>query len=215
MKKYRAFILLPSILVLVTLAFSQATKEKVTQDSPTGSPLQAKLETQALNMQRLSQLMAATGVRVEQSSIINTGAAYRMMRIRWDGSPKNDSSSTLAMEAQSAPMSSTILQEQKRSGGLPRQRSMELSPDHLLVITDDPKAQLRWYSLIPDPRLVRGEAPGPNNELTGQVRYLQKVDFVVNFPDDESATELRFYQPVWNGREFTLTLINTVQLLNN
>jgi hypothetical protein len=207
MTKFRAFILCLALPVIFTLAFSQATKERVSQDS--SMPLKLKRESEELSKQRLNQLMSAAGVRVEESPVIIPDASYRMIRIRLGAS-----TSAVTTEAQPTP-AATIIQDQKRNGTLPRQRSRELSPEQLLVVTVDEKSQLRWYALIPDPRILRAEAPGPDNVMTGQTLYLESADFVVNVPDDARARELRFYKPSWTGTEFTLNLISAVQLPNN
>ena len=91
---------------------------------------------------------------------------------------------------------------------------MELASDHLLVLTVSDGPRLRWWSLIPEPRILRSESPGPNGQLTGEVIYQSSVDFTVNIPDDAEAVELRFYHPRWTGEDFVPVLINTIPLKN-
>ena len=69
---------------------------------------------------------------------------------------------------------------------------------------------MRWCGLVPDPRQLRAEVPGPDGELTGQVIYRESAEFIVNYPDDESIREIRLYHPKWDGQKFSLAPVGAV-----
>jgi hypothetical protein len=87
-----------------------------------------------------------------------------------------------------------------------------LSSEQILVLTLDARAQLRWWTLLPDPRIVRAEEPQAGGELKGQVVFQPEADFLVDVPEDAGAVELRFYHPRWTGEEFALELLGTLPL---
>ena len=215
MKKYRIYLLALTVLALFVSAFSQVKTEKNAQKPTVVESLQVKRQTEALNKQRLRQLMSAVGVSVEDAVGRTSTRAYQAIKIRLPHAAKQTTSTTSQDEVLASPVVATIFEKQTRTGSLPRQRSLELSTDHLLVATVDAEARLRWFSLIPDPRILRIEVPGPDDQLSGQVVYQQSSDFVLNVPDDEEVTELRFYHPRWTGDQFALVLISTIPMPKN
>jgi len=106
----------------------------------------------------------------------------------------------------------TIVGSRRAAGPVPRQRSPELTVEHLLVVSYDGDGQQRDWALIPDPRVLRAEAPGPTGELTGQVLHYSRPEFVVTLPDDPETTELRIYLAARKGECFTLELLGAVTL---
>ena len=104
----------------------------------------------------------------------------------------------------------SVIEDKKRSGTLPRHRSLELSPAHIFIAAVDAADKLRWWSIMPDPRLVRGETETSTGELRGDNYYVSNVTLVVAFPDDPDIANLRFYHPVWNGTDFDLEALAVV-----
>jgi hypothetical protein len=96
-------------------------------------------------------------------------------------------------------------------GAIPRERSFELSGDHIVVVALDENDVVRWARLIFDPRSMRAEV-GSTNAMHSEIYYRQKVDFIFQCPDDPGLARARFYRPVWNGGAATLELIGVVEL---
>jgi hypothetical protein len=181
--------------------------------SPSVQTLDSKQQSETLKRLRLAQLMVTVGIRVDDTFELPTVRAYQRFNLRLKNrSPINRSSSI--EERQSGAVTATVLERQRHVGALPRQRSFELASDHVLVITVGADARLRWWSLIPDPRILRSESPGPNGQLSGEVIYQSSVDFTVNIPDDTEAVELRLYHPRWTGENFDLIPIEAIPLRN-
>jgi len=133
---------------------------------------------------------------------------YRQLKLNWADSAK--SATELRSEAQTQSPKVSIVQDSKRSGTLPRQRSLELAPTLMFVAAVDATNKLRWWSTMPDPRVVRSETQTATGELRSQDYYLSDVTVVVAFPDDPGISTLRFYHPVWNGTDFDLKLLTVV-----
>ena len=133
---------------------------------------------------------------------------YRQLKLNWADSAK--SATELRSEAQTQSPKVSIVQDSKRSGTLPRQRSLELAPTLMFVAAVDATNKLRWWSTMPDPRVVRSETQTATGELRSQDYYLSNVTVVVAFPDDPGISTLRFYHPVWNGTDFDLKLLTVV-----
>jgi len=169
-------------------------------------------EPTTASKQRLTSLMTAVGVRVEEQRLLAPTQTYQELRLHLTSPAKTDLS---AEELRSQQVAVTLLGTDKRTGGLPRQRSFELASDHLLLVTVTADSRLRWFSLVPDPRVLRAERPGPTGQLTGEIIFQPNLDYSFNIPDDNESTELRLYHPRWNGQEFGLVLLSTIPLKKN
>jgi len=192
MKSFFWLLLVLLILCSVTLAQSQRTVEK--------------------NQQQLQKLMSKVGVEVPQiDARANQPQTYRELKIRWaDGTKSATELKPANSEEQTQPPSVSIVEDKKRSGTLPRHRSLELSSMHIFVAAVDPTNKLRWWSIIPDPRVVRAETKSPTGELSADNYYVANVAFIVAFPDDPEIAQLRLYHPVWNGTDFDLKPLTIV-----
>jgi len=159
--------------------------------------------------QQLRKLMSGVDVTVpENDARTNQLQTYRELKLRWVDSSK--SSTTLKTEAQTQAPKVSVVEDKKRSGTLPRQRSLELAPTLMFVAAVDASNKLRWWSIMPDPRIVRSETQTATGELRRQDYYVSSVTLVVAFPDDPEIATLRFYHPVWNGTDFDLKPLSVV-----
>ena len=167
---------------------------------------------ETVQREQLKKLMAKVAVDVDETGArVEQRATYRELKIRWSDSTKSNSELRPAnLGAQTPAPTVAIVEDNKRSGTLPRQRSLELSQSHLLVAAVDATNKLRWWSLMPDPRLVRYETPTATGELRRQDFYVSNVTLVVAFPDDPEIATLRIYHPIWNGTEFDLQPLSIV-----
>ena len=167
---------------------------------------------ETVQREQLKRLMAKVAVDVDETGArVDQRSTYRELKIRWSDSTKSSTELRPAnLGAQTPAPSVAIVEDNKRSGTLPRQRSLELSQSHLLVAAVDATNKLRWWSLMPDPRLVRYETPTASGELRRQDYYVSNVTLVVAFPDDPEIATLRIYHPIWNGTEFDLQPLSIV-----
>ncbi len=211
MKKWLACSLILLASALFALAFSQAGggRDKTTSIEA----LRAKREGVAVGVERLRRLMSSAGVSVDESALLAPGGSFRGLKISWDDPARKGSKpEALRAGALSSPVTSSVAGEVRGRGSAAKQRSLELSPEHVLLATVDAESRLRWSSLIPDPRVLRSEGPRADGVLEGVRLYQPGAEFVVHIPEDTEAAELRFYHPLPSGEGFTLQLLSTIQL---
>ena len=173
--------------------------------------VQSQRTTVEKNQQQLQKLMSKVGVEVPQiDASANQPQTYRELRIRWAEATKSAELRPANSEEQTQPPSVSIVEDKKRSGTLPRHRSLELSSMHIFIAAVDATNKLRWWYIIPDPRVVRAETKTSTGELRAENYYVSNVAFIVAFPDDPEIAQLRFYHPVWNGTAFDLKPLTIV-----
>ena len=206
-KKYWLYSLSLVLFAAICLAYAQQKSTSQTDD------LRAKQQSEANQKQRFNQLMSRIGVEVSETAPPTAITAYRQLNISLSSSNKTTSPVSAEQQQPAASIVQVKSSEVKR-GSLPKHRSFELATNQLVLLTVDEGSRLRWWSIMPDPRILRAERPGPNGTLTGEVLFQSKVDFAVNVPNDSTAVELRLYHPQWTGQEFELVLISKIPLTN-
>lgn len=162
--------------------------------------------------EQLKKLLTRVGIDASGiSARSNQPQAYREVKIRWTDSTTTSQTkpSISKAEQKSAPVVS-LVEDKKRSGTLPRQRSLQLSPTHVFIAAVNQANQLRWWSIISDPRVVRAEFQSSTGELRSEDYYQSNFTVNVVFPDDPKITNLRFYKPIWTGSDFDLKLLAVV-----
>lgn len=161
--------------------------------------------------ERVRALLAARGVEVGPAASQGSAArSHRQLSVAWEAD-KSSLPAPAAAQYRNAPGRVSLASAAvRRAGGLPKQRSAELSPTQVVVVALDAEGRMRWCGLVEDPRLLRAEAPGPGGELSGRVIYRESAEFVVSYPDDDAVAEVRLYHPDWDGQNFSLEPIGAV-----
>jgi hypothetical protein len=137
---------------------------------------------------------------------------FQEIRVHWEASPGAPPETLLEPQHYHPAAAFTVVERRHRSGSLPRQRAPELSPDQLLIVAVDSQGREKERVLVPDPRVLRAELPGPTGELHGEVLHRATAEFLVPLPDDPTIVELRVYHPRWTGSTFDLDLLGTAPL---
>jgi hypothetical protein len=170
-----------------------------------------KNKRETLQQEQLKKLMSKVGIDVREMAVkTDQFSNYRELKINWTDPTKSTTELRSASEQQTQAPKVSVVEDKRRSGALPRHRSLELSPTHIFIAAVDATDKLRWWSIMPDPRLVRGETETSTGELRGDNYYVSNVTLVVAFPDDPEIANLRFYHPVWNGTDFDLKALAVV-----
>ena len=91
-------------------------------------------------------------------------------------------------------------------------RRLDLAEEKLLVLSLDVRGQIVSWSVIPDPRIVRAEAPGPDGTLRGQTFERTSVEFLLDIPDDARIRQASIYRPEWRDGEWDLRLVSAIDL---
>jgi hypothetical protein len=140
----------------------------------------------------------------------NTSESPFEVHIRWG--THVETPATIVPAPQQSADTFALQNSRQISGQAPRQRMPELSTDQILIVAIDGSGEQSDWALIPDPRILRAELPGPSGELSGQTLYRTETDFLVTIPRGLLAAKLNFYHPNWTGREFSLELIGSLSL---
>jgi hypothetical protein len=154
----------------------------------------------------LAMLILGIGLSASEA----TAQTVQEIRIRWDayiGAP----SEVTAGAAQASPLF-TLLERRRVGGTLPRQRNPVLSEDQLVVIAVNGWGETVDEQLIPDPRVLRAESPGPTGQLAGQLFHHANPELLISLPDNPAITEVRLYHPRWTGTRFILEFLATIAL---
>lgn len=204
----KIFLVLAVLLAAISTYFAQGDRKRGGQSAPVAQPSREAVR-QLMIEDQLKTLLAPSGVGVGGAGEIgpvSRSASYTETLIHWAVKPSSPDSPTGA-QGQAESHALSILERASREGSLPRPRSLELSEEQVLVVAVGADNQMRWWTLIPDPRLTRAEFPGPNGELTGQTVVRTEADFSVAYPADPSITELRLYHPRLTDGGFVLETI--------
>jgi hypothetical protein len=162
-----------------------------------------------LSRKGVSDLLRTAGVKVTEVPAPVGGRPAQELRIRWE---TIDAAAPIGASTGSEAGRFASLERRAVSGELPQPRSFELSSEQLLVAALDAEGRLQAWALIVDPRLLRTEAASPPGELRGETLYRPAAEFWVALPSDREIATLRFFQPRWTGKAFTLTLLGSAPL---
>jgi hypothetical protein len=105
-----------------------------------------------------------------------------------------------------------IVEDRLLSGHLPRQRTPRLTSEQLVVLATDADGKVVDLQLVPDPRILRAEFPGPTGELSGTILHHTQTELLLVLPDDARIKQLKLYYPRWTGTAFVLDLLGTIPL---
>jgi hypothetical protein len=94
----------------------------------------------------------------------------------------------------------------------PRQRSAEISRDHLLVVVLDAQQTVRYWQIVVNPCLIRGEFPDAGGNLRKTEVFRPSADLSISIPDAIDAAEVRILQPAWPAGKLELTPLLSVPL---
>jgi hypothetical protein len=181
------------VLTLVSLAIAGSS-----------SIARAEVDKETAVKAALAGLLTDAGVAVDKSVPLSDASAHKQARLSWQSSLALKSTGANQMEQRPSPGTLALMMSARRDGAAPSDRTLELSTEQMLVVALDERGGLRWWKLMLDPRLVRSETVTATGEVHGETFYRPKVDFAIEYPDDARITQLRFYHPVWDGKEFHL-----------
>lgn len=164
-----------------------------------------EINKEAVNISKLNDLLMGDNIRVDDSALLPTEVRQsRTIQVRLQ-SAGADFSEQAAENAQIS-----LLNEKNDSGALSRQRFFELSPTLILVTAVNDQKQVLWWNLQPDPRVFRADEVDAENRVTGKTLYRNSAEMLISLPADKAITELRFYQPIWDGSSYSLRRVGNL-----
>jgi len=84
--------------------------------------------------------------------------------------------------------------QRQNPGEVPHQRALEMADDRLLVLAVDAAGEIRFWSVIANPRIIRAEFPDSSGRLSGRV-VQRDAELLVDIPADPAIREVRVYTP--------------------
>jgi hypothetical protein len=157
----------------------------------------ALLQPPEVTAQESRRPLATLRLAVPMLSTLDTGALQEVT-IRWTAypGPADDLRSVAASQAVNH---LRVIDYRTARGSLPLQRNPRLSASQLVVVALDSSGRELGWQLIPDPRIVRAEFPGPSGELTAAVLHRAETDFLLVLPHGNAIAAVKILQPVWTG----------------
>ena len=164
------------------------------------------------NNSLLKMLLAADNLHFEESAMLPPQiekSQTLLIRLKNQNAAVNNALS----DAPSGKTELFLRQVKTSDRGLARQRSLELSTTQILIVALNEKQQVLWWTLQTDPRILRLETADDTGRLSNPDSvYFNEADLLVSLPADETITETRFYHPNWDGEEFSLELIGSLNI---
>lgn len=204
-------------LLAAALAAAPAQGKPAARQDSTRQPAAAQQQPAAplrrdqMQRDKLRPMLAAVGVSVGEGATPPRARASREVRILWAGEAAGQAGQEFTSSPADGQMRVTA-EGARDAGPPPVPRSLEMSPDHLLVVAVDAESRLVWWTLITDPRVLRAEGPDADGRMSGQVIYRRAAEFSVEFPDDPAIAELRVYKPAASAEGTVLRQVGAVGL---
>ena len=105
-----------------------------------------------------------------------------------------------------------LLEQRVVPGALRRERFPQLSSDRLVVVVRDAAGRELDWRLVPNPGIVRADAPGPDGRLQGGTIEVDSVELSIAIPDVAGADRVYIFRPRWTGTEYLLDPFGQVRL---
>jgi hypothetical protein len=147
----------------------------------------------------LEDAMRKTGLRIQPATSQPKASSEIRLRLLTPQTPRPG-------------VTAHLIQRIHRNDPPPRQRSAEMSHDHLLVVVLDGRGTVRFWQIVVDPRLVRGEFPDTSGSLRKTEVYRPDAELNFSIPDGLDAAEVRILAPSWPNGELTLAPVSSLKL---
>jgi hypothetical protein len=151
----------------------------------------------------LAALLQAAGLTLPETTAAQPPHAPQSFQLRWQTSGAGSETGFVAVDGAAGGRFS-LTRYQPAAGPPARRRAPQISPEQLVVVAVDPQGEVQGWELIPDPRLLRSELPDAQGELRSRTFYRTDTAFTVTLAADPETTEVRLYQPSWNGETLSL-----------
>jgi hypothetical protein len=177
----------------------------------TDAKLPVSLHRTNMILNNLATLLANENIRFDEAKLLpNQTDESATLRVNL----KSATSSADEKEFSEAKSDTSIIQliDSKKSSALTRQRNFELAPTQILIVSLNADRQILWWDLQPDPRIFRAETSDESGNLSGKTLYRNDAEMLVNVPAAKGITELAFYLPIWDGKNYTLKQIGNLNL---
>lgn len=162
----------------------------------------------------LSSLLGKEEITFNETSLLPAQVSEtETIHIRLDSTQKNsDESENSGRKPQTNSLQ--LIKSKTSNNPLTRQRSFDLSPTQILIVSLDEQKQVLWWDMQPDPRIFRGETADEDGNLSGKTLYHASADMIITLPADKKITDIILYLPEWDGQTYSLELIGKINRSN-
>lgn len=203
-------VLVVCALTLVTVADAQ-TRKQTSRKTPlkqTGLPVQSGAPSDAQLSNELRKLLLPAGINVGAEAFAEHKGKSQTLLLRWQPNAPSVSSSSGATPLETSTRADAVAVVEKstneREATFPRLRSVELGASQIFVAAIDADKNLRWWTIVHDPRITRFETPDATGLLSGEILTNDAAELFLTFPADDEIADVRLFKPQWNGKVFTL-----------
>lgn len=163
-------------------------------------PRDVAAERESRTRSELERMLSRFGVGFTASPARARG--WRQTQLDWN---RPDGDVPVARGEGASERKLTIRGERVAEAAPARLRALELADTQILVVATDARRELKWWTVISDPRTVRAETVDEQGSLMdGGSVFRGSVAFSLDVPDDPEIQHLEVYHPRWNGAEFEL-----------
>ena len=139
-------------------------------------------------------LLAKSGLVLPDRRVSGPNYGSRQFHLQWDGREMK------------------VIAQQHLSAAARRKRAPRLEGDVILITAIDRMHQVRFWNVIPDPRVAHVEISEPGGELRGVRILRESANFLLALPDDPDIVEVRFAVPRPENGQSMLETLATLQL---
>ncbi len=212
----RHLLTLMMVLTLLSIAHHQATTHVIAQEAERKSKPDATLNRKTKLLNRLKTLLEPLGVSVVEADLIDVSKVKDIseLAIKWEAYPHAGGGVVTPEKVKDHPVGKEMkmIKKAKRHDCLAEQFAFKLTSEQLFIVGVNAESQLKWWTVMRDPRVVYEDSIGPNGELTGGIRYDPSPYIFISLPDTPTITELLILQPRRAGEAFALDLLTRLPL---
>jgi hypothetical protein len=192
---------------------SENSNIKIKSQSSIPSAGRVAISGESKNNLLLKSLLTADNLHFEETAMLSPQVEKsQTLLVRLKNHDAANASDAVTV-APSAKTELSLKQVKTSDRGIARQRSLELSTTQILIVALNEKQQVLWWTLQTDPRILRLETADDAGRLSNpDLVYRNEADLLVSLPADETIKETRFYHPNWNGKDFSLELIGSLDI---
>lgn len=140
-------------------------------------------------------LLAAGPYTVKGKSVLRVDEVRQAVRSIAPAVNRDARNLRITWRATRATPAMMLRAHRQNPGPVPQQRALELADDRLLVLAVDAAGEIRFWSVIANPRLIRAEFPDASGRLSGRVIERRDAELLVDIPADPAIREVRIYTP--------------------
>jgi hypothetical protein len=209
LKAMLGMLLVVSSLTAAAIAQEQSESVKTRQRL---SPQNINKSSDEILLEKLTSLLTPVGIKVSKSTLVDHSKSEtrQRMEVNWEAYENAPTFVKPGDQGFRHGRKLTIKVKEKRTGGVPQPRAVNVGDELLFVAAVNGGQELVWWTEIGDPRIVRAESADSEGHMSGQLLHASSPTFEVNFPDDPQIKELRFYQFKQTDAIPVLELVNTI-----